>query len=98
MKFKLDENLGTIGKSLFEANGHDVATVAEQGLSGVEDAPEARQEAIAGLIFEEIAAERAWDERFASTQGEPGELVRRAQAEAQNGDVLPCDPSDRPQR
>jgi hypothetical protein len=26
MKIKLDENLGTLGKSLLEADGHDVAT------------------------------------------------------------------------
>lgn len=38
MKFKLDENLGWLGKSLLEADGHDVMTVAEQRLSGVSDA------------------------------------------------------------
>jgi hypothetical protein len=37
MKFKLDENLGTLGKSLLEADGHDVMTVAEQKLSGATD-------------------------------------------------------------
>jgi predicted nuclease of predicted toxin-antitoxin system len=38
MKVKLDENLGTLGKSLLAAEGHDVATVAEQRMSGAEDA------------------------------------------------------------
>lgn len=38
MKFKLDENLGSLGRPLLEAHGHDVATVAEQQLSGAEDA------------------------------------------------------------
>ena len=38
MKFKLDENLGNLGKFLLEADGHDVLTVAEQQLSGAEDA------------------------------------------------------------
>jgi predicted nuclease of predicted toxin-antitoxin system len=38
MKFKLDEKLGTLGKSLLEADKHDIATVAEQKLSGAEDA------------------------------------------------------------
>ena len=33
MKIKLDENLGLLGKSLLEADGHDVMTIAEQGLS-----------------------------------------------------------------
>ena len=37
MKFKLDENLGALGKSRLEANGHDVMTVAEQQLSGAQD-------------------------------------------------------------
>ena len=34
MKFKLDENLGLLGKSLLEADNHDVMTIAEQRLSG----------------------------------------------------------------
>lgn len=37
MKFKLDENLGSLGRSLLEAEGHDVMTVAEQHLSGSHD-------------------------------------------------------------
>jgi predicted nuclease of predicted toxin-antitoxin system len=37
VKIKLDENLGSLGKSLLEADGHDVMTVAEQQLSGAED-------------------------------------------------------------
>jgi hypothetical protein len=30
MKIKLDENLGLLGKSQLEADGHDVMTIAEQ--------------------------------------------------------------------
>lgn len=37
MKFKLDENLGTTGRELLAADGHDVMTVAEQALSGASD-------------------------------------------------------------
>lgn len=37
MKFKLDENLGILGKAVLEAHGHDVMTVGEQDLSGVAD-------------------------------------------------------------
>ena len=37
MKVKLDENLGLLGKSLLEADGHDVMTVAEQRLIGAQD-------------------------------------------------------------
>ncbi len=38
MKCKLDENLGDIGRDVLAAAGHDVATVATQGLSGSDDA------------------------------------------------------------
>ncbi len=37
MKFKLDENIGALGKKLLEADGHDVMTVVEQGLGGATD-------------------------------------------------------------
>ncbi len=37
MKIKLDENLGLLGKSLLEADGHDVMTIADQQLSGAPD-------------------------------------------------------------
>jgi predicted nuclease of predicted toxin-antitoxin system len=37
VKIKLDENLGSLGKSLLEADGHDVMTVAEQQISGAAD-------------------------------------------------------------
>jgi predicted nuclease of predicted toxin-antitoxin system len=37
MKCKLDENLGDIGRDLLTASGHDVSTVAIQGLCGSDD-------------------------------------------------------------
>ena len=37
MKFKLDENFGHRTLQLFRAEGHDVTTVAEEGLSGCPD-------------------------------------------------------------
>jgi len=68
----------------------------EKAFSAVARLPESEQESIASLILEEIEAERRWDERFAGSQDELGELVRRARAEVAAGDVLPYDPSDRP--
>jgi predicted nuclease of predicted toxin-antitoxin system len=37
MKVKFDENLGSIGVSLLESEGHDVKTIAEQRMSGASD-------------------------------------------------------------
>jgi predicted nuclease of predicted toxin-antitoxin system len=37
MKVKLDENLGPLGKSLLEGDGHDVITISEQQMSGAGD-------------------------------------------------------------
>lgn len=37
MKLKLDENIGRSGVELLQQAGHEVATVAEQGLGGAPD-------------------------------------------------------------
>ena len=37
MKLKLDENLGTRGAELFRQAGHDILTVAQQGLCSATD-------------------------------------------------------------
>ena len=37
MKIKVDENIGLRGVNLLRKNGHDVATVREQGLGGSSD-------------------------------------------------------------
>ena len=37
MNIKLDENLGSLGVSLLEVDGHDVRTIAEQQMSGAND-------------------------------------------------------------
>lgn len=57
--------------------------------------PDDEQQTIASLMLEEMDAERGWEERFANSQDELGELVRRAREEVTRGDVLPYDPSNR---
>jgi predicted nuclease of predicted toxin-antitoxin system len=37
MRFKLDENLGEIGREALESAGHDVSTIAEQKMGGLDD-------------------------------------------------------------
>jgi hypothetical protein len=70
----------------------------ENAIAAAAQLPEAEQESLASLILDEIEAERGWDERFANSQDQLGELARRARAEAAQDDVLPYDPSDRPAR
>ena len=53
-------------------------------------------EEVLATMRDEAAADEAWARRFADTQDELGELVRRAKAEVARGDVLPYDPSNRP--
>ncbi|MBF0305959.1 MAG: hypothetical protein HQL41_09980 [Alphaproteobacteria bacterium] len=42
--------------------------------------------------------ERGWDERFAKSQNLLGAMDAQAREEVARGDVLPYDPSDRPER
>jgi hypothetical protein len=70
----------------------------EKAIAAAAQLPKAEQESLASLILDEIEAERSWDERFANSQDQLGELVRRARAEAAQGDVFSYDPSDRPAR
>jgi hypothetical protein len=71
-----------------------VNALLEKSLAEVARLPEVAQETIASLILDEIEAERGWDERFANSQDQLGELARSARAEVERGEVLPCDPSD----
>ena len=53
-------------------------------------------EEVLATMRDEVTADEAWDQRFAETQDELGELVRRAKEEVARGDVLPYDPANRP--
>ena len=63
----------------------------KQALVEIERLPDAAQESIASLILAEIADERLWDETFAASQDQLGELVRRARESA--GDEIMTPPS-----
>ena len=67
-----------------------------EALDRVSSLPEVEQEIIASLILDELAAERAWEARFAKTDDALGELVRRAQDEVAEAGALTYDPGDRP--
>ncbi len=68
----------------------------EKAFAEVSRLPEDEQETIASLIIEEIEAESEWEQRFANSQDQLGQLVRQAREEVERGDVLPFDPATRP--
>jgi hypothetical protein len=59
----------------------------EQALAELVRLPDNEQESIAALILEEIAAERAWDERFAKSESKLAELGRRAREQHRRGET-----------
>ena len=77
--------------------GAGVLARPEGRFEQAERLPEAMQESLASIILQEIEDERGWDERFAATQDQLGELARRARAEVAEEGALPYDPSNRPE-
>jgi hypothetical protein len=59
----------------------------EHAIAAVARLPEDEQETIACLILEEIAAERGWEERFASSERKLAELARRARIQRATGET-----------
>jgi hypothetical protein len=59
----------------------------EHALAELTRLPEDEQEVIAALILQEIAAERAWDERFERTGSKLADLARRAREQYQLGET-----------
>jgi hypothetical protein len=68
----------------------------KRAVAAAEKLPDEAQESIAGLILDEIEAERGWQERFAATQDQLGKLVQQARVDVAETGPLPFDPSNRP--
>ena len=63
----------------------------EDALAELARLPDDEQEAIADLILEEIMAERAWDARFAKSEGKLAELGRRAREQNRRNETSPLE-------
>jgi hypothetical protein len=50
----------------------------ERAIAEVRNLPESAQDAIAALILEQIADDRAWDESFARSQDQLARLAQKA--------------------
>ena len=59
--------------------------------------PEDEQDAIAGMVLEEIEDEARWQASFAKSQGVLSRLADETRAEIARGDVLNVDPATRPE-
>ncbi len=59
--------------------------------------PDDGQDAIAGIILEEIEDEARWRATFATSQEALARLADEARAEIAAGDVLPFDPASNPE-
>ncbi|MDQ2084291.1 hypothetical protein RA307_29230 [Xanthobacteraceae bacterium Astr-EGSB] len=61
----------------------------EQAIAELAVQPEEKQEAMASLILDELAAERGWDERFARSEHKLADLARRAKEQHARGQTTP---------
>lgn len=68
----------------------------DKAVAAMAELPDNEQDALASLILDEIAAEREWQRRFASTPDTLSALAGRARRHIAAGTVLPRDPADAP--
>jgi hypothetical protein len=59
----------------------------ERAIEKVQGLPEAEQDAIAALIMDELADEQRWDESFARSQEQLGNLAVKVRADIRAGRV-----------
>lgn len=57
----------------------------EQAIAEARKLPEPAQDAIAALILEQIADDRAWDEAFAGSQGQLAKLAAKVREDIAEG-------------
>ncbi len=64
----------------------------QEAIAQIQKLPDDRQDAIAARILEELADERAWEERFDSTtDAQWSKLASMARQEIRSGDVTSVD-------
>lgn len=61
----------------------------EKAISAVSMLPEQDQDALAAILFEEMASEQRWSELFAQSQGALEKLAAKALAEHASGETKP---------
>ena len=69
----------------------------KKALERVSTLPDGEQDAVAGIILEELEDEARWRVAFAKSQAALARLANEARAEIARGDVLPFDPSSKPE-
>jgi hypothetical protein len=59
----------------------------ERAIAEIKNLPESEQDAIAALILEQIADDRAWDKSFSRSQDQLSRLARKAREDVAAGRV-----------
>jgi hypothetical protein len=59
----------------------------ERAIEKIQDLPDAEQDAIAALILDELADEQRWEESFARSQEQLGDLAAKVRADIRAGRV-----------
>ncbi len=61
----------------------------ERAIAQATHLPEDEQEALASLMLEEMASEKAWDDTFAKSETNLAELARQAKERHAKGETTP---------
>jgi hypothetical protein len=64
----------------------------QRAIEEAQKLPDSSQDAIAALILEQIADDRAWDESFARSQDQLAQLAQKVREDAAAGRVRPLAP------